>query len=110
MKFSAIVTVALLQASTILAQNWSAPSASISWDNLQHIRVYAVDPNGDIREWQWDGNGWSGPSYIGAKARVGTIVTAANDGPRIRVYYQVPGGGAKERVYEGKWMDGATLP
>jgi hypothetical protein len=72
-----------LQASTTLAQYWSAPSASISWDNLQHIRVYAVDPNGDIREWQWDGNGWSGPSYIGAKARVGTIVTAANDGPRV---------------------------
>ncbi|ETS85752.1 hypothetical protein PFICI_03777 [Pestalotiopsis fici W106-1] len=110
MKASSIITVTLLQASTAIAQFWSVPYASVSWDNLQHIRVYAVDPNGAIREWQFDGNGWKGPSFIGALARIGTIVTAVNDGDRIRVYYQLPNGRAKERIYEGKWYDGPTLP
>lgn len=120
-----------LQISGVLAQEWGPPSGAINWDGLNHIRVYAVDPSGNLREWQWDGNGWGGPSYIGGDARPGTTVTAVNDGdhvsyvaPRqkypmsiadkrclkLRVYYKHTSGYIKERVYEGGWVDGATFP
>lgn len=120
-----------LPLSGALAQTWSPPSAAIHWDGLNHIRVYAVDPSGQVREWQWDGNGWTGPSYIGATAMPGTSVTATNSGShvsvdtrnisqfslsltilssKLRVYYKKPNGYAAERVYENGWTDGAVLP
>lgn len=120
-----------LQISGVLAQEWGTPSGAINWDGLNHIRVYAVDPSGNLREWQWDGNGWGGPSYIGSEAIPGTTVTAVNDGDRVshmiprradsedmadkrffklRVYYKHTSGFSKERLYEGGWGDGATFP
>lgn len=120
-----------LQISGALAQAWGPPSGAINWDGLSHIRVYAVDPDGNLREWQWDGNGWGGPSYIGGIAIPGTPVTAVNDGShvsyvvpeyidlengadteclKLRVYYKHTSGYIKERVYENGWFDGATFP
>ncbi|KAI7778084.1 hypothetical protein LA080_002660 [Diaporthe eres] len=102
-----------LQISGALAQAWGPPSGAINWDGLSHIRVYAVDPKGNLREWQWDGNGWGGPSYIGGVAIPGTSVTAVNDGThcvKLRVYYKHTSGYVKERIYENGWFDGATFP
>lgn len=72
-----------LQISGALAQTWGPPSGAITWENLGHIRVYAVDPKGNIREWQYDGNGWTGPTYIGSNAVPGSALTAVNDGSRV---------------------------
>lgn len=48
--------------------------------------MYGLDEGGQVREWQWDDSGkWTGPSYIGAVAQVGTTVTAANDGQRVSI-------------------------
>ncbi|TPX06803.1 uncharacterized protein E0L32_002299 [Thyridium curvatum] len=109
MKPAFFLGAALLQVSSTFAQ-WSAPSAAINWNGLGHIRVYAVDNSGQVREWQFDGSGWNGPSYIGATAMPGSGVTAVNDGAHLRVYYQDQNGRARERVYENGWTDGATLP
>ncbi|KAH8777787.1 hypothetical protein F5883DRAFT_544054 [Diaporthe sp. PMI_573] len=104
MKLSSIASVALLQLSGALAQEWAPPSGAITWDNLEHIRLYAVDPQGNLREWQYDGSTWGGNAWVGS------TVTAVNDGSRLRVYYKHTSGRIMERVYENGWRDGAMLP
>lgn len=75
-------TMSRLQVSSTFAQ-WSAPSAAINWNGLGHIRVYAVDNGGQVREWQFDGSSWNGPGFIGATAMPGSGVTAVNDGAHV---------------------------
>lgn len=61
-----------------------AQVASVQWDNLGHIRVYTQDRNGRIQEAQFDNEGrWTGPGYIGAKAKPGSAMTAVNGGNRV---------------------------
>ncbi|KAJ4397703.1 hypothetical protein N0V93_001938 [Gnomoniopsis smithogilvyi] len=80
MKASFIALALLSQIRSSLA-NWSPPGAALSWDGLNQISVYGVDESGQIREWQWKGSGsWTGPSYIGATAQIGSTLAAVNDG------------------------------
>jgi hypothetical protein len=55
---------------------------------MQHIRVYGVDEAGQIQEWGWDTSyspRWYGPNRLGAQARVGSTVTAINNGPNVSI-------------------------
>ncbi|KPI37020.1 uncharacterized protein AB675_3593 [Cyphellophora attinorum] len=99
-------------AAPLLLTTALAQVASVSWDNLGHIRVYTQDGNGNIHEAQYDGQGWTGPGFIGATAKKGTAMSAVNSGDRLRVYYQDPNGRTQEHVYEQSsgWVRGARIP
>jgi hypothetical protein len=113
--------------------SWTGPAATISWDNLNQIRVYGQDPEGNIMEWAAGSSGkWTGPNKIGYKAKYGTSMSATlsyngtgdprvcNDNKQynidttnvkqIRIYYYGDDGRIREGVYEKGWGGGGTLP
>lgn len=75
----------LFTALPLLHTTATAQLASVTWpSNLGRIRVYRVADNGRIQEYQWDSTGqWTGPSWIGAKAKPGSALTAVNSNDRV---------------------------
>lgn len=76
-------TKSLLLLPLLLATPTFAQIASVQWYDLNHIRLYMQDDDGRINESQWDGNGWTGPSWIGAVAKKGTAMSAVNAADRV---------------------------
>ncbi|KAL9087053.1 MAG: hypothetical protein Q9165_006881 [Trypethelium subeluteriae] len=96
-----------------MSKYWTAPTATISWDNLKHIRVYGLNPDGDLVEWAYENdNTWKGPTPLGVRGSPGFAVAATNDGNRIRVYYHGQNHNVYEMTYEPDqgWRSGAKLP
>lgn len=71
-----------------MSNQWSI-SASFSWNDFQHIRVYGLKPDGTIVEWQYDGS-WTGPSVLGPKADPGTTLAVVHTENNSGVHVSVP--------------------